>query len=190
MGSMSGYVLVVESRSRSAAADGRLLRAGRYEIAAETEASWAKRSIAVRTPDAVVLDTSLADGRGSPWPMSCAAIPTPAPRPSSSWPAGATAGPRIRTELLYRYAPAAYLMAAAELPELRGRLDAAAPVAARGARHDAPSAPADRRNPNSLRRRRPATRRQAIPRSDEKNARSSARRDAGGKCRRRAARNA
>ena len=58
------YILVVESDPDLQRRIGDALREGPYELAAETEASWAKRSIAVRTPDAVILDTSLSDGPG------------------------------------------------------------------------------------------------------------------------------
>ena len=43
---------------------GAALREAGYELAAETEGVWAKRSIAVRRPDAVVLGTRLGDGDG------------------------------------------------------------------------------------------------------------------------------
>ena len=61
---MPSYLLVVESDPELQRMVGDALRDGPYELAAETEASWAKRSIAVRTPDAVILDTTLSDGSG------------------------------------------------------------------------------------------------------------------------------
>lgn len=61
---MAGYVLIVDSnvdlQNQIAAA----LRGAGYELAAETDGAWAKRSIAVRAPDAVVLGTRLGDGDG------------------------------------------------------------------------------------------------------------------------------
>jgi DNA-binding response OmpR family regulator/tetratricopeptide (TPR) repeat protein len=61
---MPGYVLIVEKDAELQRQIGAALQAAGYELAAETEASWAKRSIAVRQPDAVILDTRLGDGDG------------------------------------------------------------------------------------------------------------------------------
>ena len=61
---MAGYVLIVEKDAELQQRIGAALRGAGYELAAETEASWARRSIAVRRPDAVVLGTRLADGDG------------------------------------------------------------------------------------------------------------------------------
>src|SRR5262245_13293314 len=61
---MPGYVMVVERDPELQKRIGYVLREARYELAAETEGAWAKRSVAVRTPDAVVLDTKLADVDG------------------------------------------------------------------------------------------------------------------------------
>ena len=62
--SMGGYVLIVEANADLQQQIGAALRQGGYELAAETEAAWAKRSIAVRSPDVVVLGTKLGDGDG------------------------------------------------------------------------------------------------------------------------------
>ena len=61
---MAGYVLIVEKDAELQQRIGAALRDAGYELAAETEASWARRSIAVRRPDAVVLGTRLTDGDG------------------------------------------------------------------------------------------------------------------------------
>ncbi len=61
---MAGYVLIVEKDAELQQRIGAALRDAGYELAAETEASWARRSIAVRRPDAVVLGTRLSDGDG------------------------------------------------------------------------------------------------------------------------------
>jgi DNA-binding response OmpR family regulator len=61
---MSGYVLIVEKDAELQQRIGAALRQAGYELAAETEAVWARRSIAVRRPDAVVLGTRLGDGDG------------------------------------------------------------------------------------------------------------------------------
>jgi DNA-binding response OmpR family regulator/tetratricopeptide (TPR) repeat protein len=61
---MGGYVLIVEASTDLQQQVGALLKQGGYELAAETEAGWAKRSISVRLPDVVVLGTKLGDGDG------------------------------------------------------------------------------------------------------------------------------
>jgi DNA-binding response OmpR family regulator/tetratricopeptide (TPR) repeat protein len=61
---MAGYVLIVEKDAELQERIGTALREAGYELAAETEASWARRSIAVRKPDAMVLGTKLGDGDG------------------------------------------------------------------------------------------------------------------------------
>src|SRR4051794_25586468 len=61
---MAGYVLIVEKDAELQQRIGAALRDAGYELAAETEASWARRSIAVRRPDALVLGTRLSDGDG------------------------------------------------------------------------------------------------------------------------------
>jgi DNA-binding response OmpR family regulator/tetratricopeptide (TPR) repeat protein len=61
---MPGYVLIVEKDAELQRQIGAALLEAGYELAAETEASWAKRSIAVRQPNAIVLGTQLGDGNG------------------------------------------------------------------------------------------------------------------------------
>jgi len=61
---VAGYVLIVESDPELQRRIGDALREGRYELASEAEGKWAQRSVAVRAPDAVVLDTRLSDGDG------------------------------------------------------------------------------------------------------------------------------
>ncbi|MEP6653598.1 MAG: DUF4388 domain-containing protein [Myxococcales bacterium] len=122
---MSGYVLVVESDPDLQRRVGDALRASRYEIAAETEGSWAKRSIAVRTPDAMVLDTSLADAPGFALADELRRDPETRAIPILFVASSRHRGAAHRTEVMRRYAPASYLIAPAELADLRDRLDAA-----------------------------------------------------------------
>jgi DNA-binding response OmpR family regulator len=61
---MPPYLLVVESDPNLQRRIGDTLREARYELAAETDAAWATRSLMVRAPDAVILDTQLSDGSG------------------------------------------------------------------------------------------------------------------------------
>ncbi len=58
------YVLIVETDADLQQRIGAALRGAGYELAAETDLQWARRSIAVRRPDAVILDTQLGDGDG------------------------------------------------------------------------------------------------------------------------------
>lgn len=122
---MSGYVLVVESDPDLQRRIGDALRASRCEIAAETEGSWAKRSIAVRTPDALVLDTSLADGPGFVLADDLRRDPETRSIPILFVASRRHRGAAHRTEVMRRYAPASYLIAPAELSDLRDRLDVA-----------------------------------------------------------------
>ncbi|MES1206416.1 MAG: DUF4388 domain-containing protein [Pseudomonadota bacterium] len=122
---MSGYVLVVESDPDLQRRIGEALRDSRYEIAAETEASWAKRSIAVRTPDAVVLDTTLADGGGFALADELRRDPETRHTPILFVASRRHRGAGHRIEAIRRYSPAAYLIAPAELGDLGRRLDAA-----------------------------------------------------------------
>jgi DNA-binding response OmpR family regulator len=130
---MSGYVLIVESDPDLQRRIGDSLRASRYEIAAETEGSWAKRSIAVRTPDAIVLGTSLIDGVGFALADELRRDADTRATPILFVASRQHRGASHRTELMRRYAPAAYLRSPAELPDLPGRLEAAiSPVVAPG----------------------------------------------------------
>ena len=61
---MSPYVLVVESDLEMQRRIGDTLAEAHYALAAETEMGWARRSMLIQAPDAVVLNTTLADGSG------------------------------------------------------------------------------------------------------------------------------
>lgn len=61
---MSPYVLVVESDLEMQRRIGETLSEARYALAAETEIGWARRSMMIQSPDAVVLNTTLSDGSG------------------------------------------------------------------------------------------------------------------------------
>lgn len=123
-GVVSAYVLVVESDPDLQRRIGEALRDSSYEVAAETEASWAKRSIAVRTPDAMVLDTHLSDGAGFALADQLRRDPETRETPILFVASRRHRGASHRTEAVRRYRPAAYLFAPAELGELKQRLDA------------------------------------------------------------------
>ena len=61
---MPPYLLVIESDPELQRRIGDTLRQAHYELSAETDAAWAKRSLLVRPPDGVILDTQLSDGSG------------------------------------------------------------------------------------------------------------------------------
>jgi two-component system OmpR family response regulator len=61
---MSPYVLVVESDPEMQRRIGDTLSEAHYALASETEIGWAKRSMLIQPPDAVVIDTRLSDGSG------------------------------------------------------------------------------------------------------------------------------
>ncbi len=61
---MAPYVLVVESDLELQRRIGDTLSEAHYALAAEAEIGWAKRSILIKAPDAVVIDTALPDGSG------------------------------------------------------------------------------------------------------------------------------
>jgi two-component system OmpR family response regulator len=61
---MSPYVLVVESDLDTQRRIGDTLSEAHYALAAETEIGWARRSMLIQAPDAVVINTKLSDGSG------------------------------------------------------------------------------------------------------------------------------
>lgn len=128
---MPAYLLVVESDPELQRRVGDALRDGPYEVAAETEASWAKRSIAVRTPDAVILDTTLSDGTGFLLADELRKDPETRQTPIVFLASRRFRGANHKSVAVRRYAPATYLAAPADLEQLRGELDAMfEPVAA------------------------------------------------------------
>lgn len=61
---MPPYLLVVESDPALAAQISDTLREAGYELSTEAEGAWARRSLLVRPPDGLILDTGLSDGPG------------------------------------------------------------------------------------------------------------------------------
>ncbi len=105
---MSPYVLVVESDPDIQKRVGDALREARYELAAETELAWAKRSLAVRAPEAVVIDTVLADGSGFAFAEQMRKDPETGATPIF-FIASRYRGTSHRSEAMRRFAPAEYL---------------------------------------------------------------------------------
>jgi DNA-binding response OmpR family regulator/tetratricopeptide (TPR) repeat protein len=105
---VAGYVLIVESDPELQRRIGDALREGRYELASEAEGKWAQRSVAVRAPDAVVLDTQLTDGDGFRLADELRRDPDTRDAPIF-FIASAHRGASHRAEARRRYAPAEYL---------------------------------------------------------------------------------
>jgi curved DNA-binding protein CbpA/DNA-binding response OmpR family regulator len=105
---VAGYVLIVESDPELQRRIGDALREGHYELASEAEGKWAQRSIAVRAPDAVVVDTKLSDGDGFRLADELRRDPDTRDKPIF-FVASSHRGASHRAEARRRYAPAEYL---------------------------------------------------------------------------------
>ncbi len=105
---MPGYVLIVEKDAELQRQIGAALQQAGYELAAETEASWAKRSISVRAPDVVILDTRLGDGDGFQLAEDLRRDPDTRATPIV-FIASTHRGAGHRAEARRRFAPAEYL---------------------------------------------------------------------------------
>ena len=114
---MGGYVLIVEGNADLQQQLGSALRQGGFELAAETEAAWAKRSIAVRSPDFVVLGTKLGDGDGFRLAEALRNDPDTRNVPIV-FIATSHRGASHRAEARRRFAPAEYLMAPIDVARL------------------------------------------------------------------------
>jgi DNA-binding response OmpR family regulator/tetratricopeptide (TPR) repeat protein len=134
---MAGYVLIVEKDAELQQRIGAALRDAGYELAAETEASWARRSIAVRRPDALVLGTRLADGDGFGLAEELRRDPDTRGMPIV-FIASTHRGTSHRAEARRRFAPAEYLATPLDTQAIPARLVelASAPVAPSGAMVD------------------------------------------------------
>ena len=131
---MAGYVLIVEKDAELQQRIGAALRDAGYELAAETEASWARRSIAVRRPDAVVLGTRLSDGDGFGLAEELRRDPETRGVPIV-FIASSHRGTSHRAEARRRFAPAEYLATPLDPLVIPARLVelASAPAAPSGA---------------------------------------------------------
>jgi CheY-like chemotaxis protein len=107
---VAGYVLIVESDPELQRRIGDALREGQYELASEAEGKWAQRSIAVRAPDAVVVDTQLSDGDGFRLAEELRRDPDTRDAPIF-FIASSHRGASHRAEARRRFAPAEYLEA-------------------------------------------------------------------------------
>src|SRR3954468_11245397 len=126
---MEGYVLVVESDAELQRQIGTALRDAGFDLHAETEAAWAKRTVGTRVPDVVVVDTRLADGDGFSFADELRRAPETRTTPIV-FVASAHRGVSHRAEARRRFAPADYLPVPLDLARLAPRV---AELAARGA---------------------------------------------------------
>ncbi len=123
---MAPYVLVVQSDPDLGRQIGDTLREAAYEISTEAEAAWARRSLVVRAPDALVVDTSLSDGTGFTVADALRADPDTKATPIY-FVASRFRGQGHATEARRRYAPAEYLTAPLSLDTLLANLLARVP---------------------------------------------------------------
>src|SRR5688572_34681 len=133
-GRMAGYVLIVESDAELQRQIGAALKDAGFDLAAETEASWAKKSVGTRMPDVVVVDTKLADGDGFTLADELRRAPETRGTPIL-FVASTHRGASHRAEARRRFAPADYLTTPLDLAALAPRV---ADLAARRAPAAAP----------------------------------------------------
>jgi len=125
---MAGYVLIVESDAELQRQIGAALRDAGFDLHAETEAAWAKRTIGTRPPDVVVVDTRLADTDGFSFADELRKTPETRGTPIV-FVASTHRGVSHRAEARRRFAPAEYLPTPLDLGQLAPRV---AEMAARG----------------------------------------------------------
>ena len=145
------YLLVVESDPELQQRIGETLREARYELATEAEGVWAKRSMLIRPPDAIILDTHLSDGSGFQVAEAIRRDPETEKIPIF-FIASRFRGAKHRTEARRRFAPAEYLPTPLDFDSLLARLlETVPPRDQRGAGHApttrraSPADPAQRR---------------------------------------------
>ena len=136
---MAGYVLIVESDAELQRQIGAALKQAGFDLAAETEAAWAKKSVGARMPDVVVVDTKLADGDGFTLADELRRAPETRATPIL-FVASTHRGASHRAEARRRFAPADYLTTPLDLAALAPRV---ADLAARRPPADAPPHIAD-----------------------------------------------
>ena len=114
---MAGYVLIVESDAELQRQIGTALREAGFELHAEAEAAWAKRTIGTRAPDVVVVDTRLTDGDGFAFADELRQAPETRATPIV-FVASTHRGVSHRAEARRRFAPADYLPTPLDLGQL------------------------------------------------------------------------
>jgi DNA-binding response OmpR family regulator/tetratricopeptide (TPR) repeat protein len=107
---MAPYLLLVESDPELQQRIGSAFREAHYELATEAEGAWARRSVLIRPPDAVILDTALNDGSGFAVAEALRRDPDTEKVPIF-FVASRFRGAKHRSEARRRFAPAEYLSA-------------------------------------------------------------------------------
>jgi DNA-binding response OmpR family regulator len=115
------YLLVVESDPELQQRIGDTLREARYDLATEAEGVWAKRSMLIRPPDAIILNTHLSDGSGFQVADAIRRDPETEKIPIF-FIASRFRGAKHRTEARRRFAPAEYLPTPLDFDSLLARL--------------------------------------------------------------------
>src|SRR5262252_473316 len=118
---MAGYVLIVESDADLQRQIGAALRDAGFDLHAEAEAAWAKRSVGTRVPDVVVVDTRLADGDGFTFADELRHAPETRSTPIV-FVASTHRGVSHRAEARRRFAPADYLPTPLDLAQFAPRV--------------------------------------------------------------------
>src|SRR4051794_34130609 len=125
---MAGYVLIVESDAELQRQIGSALRDAGFELHAEAEAAWARRTVVTRLPDVVIVDTRLTDSDGFTFADELRQAPETRATPIV-FIASTHRGVSHRAEARRRFAPADYLPTPLDLARLAPRV---AELAARG----------------------------------------------------------
>ena len=118
---MASYVLVVESNTALARRINETLSEANYLLSTETELTWARRTLDVRAPDAIILDTSLSDGSGFALANEVRQNPSTARIPIF-FIASTHRGASHQAEAQRRFAPAEYLPTPLDTDRLLARL--------------------------------------------------------------------
>ena len=118
---MASHVLVVESNPALARRISETLGEANYSFSAEAELTWARRTLAVHSPDAIILDTTLSDGSGFALADEVRKNPSTA-RVPIFFVASTHRGASHQAEAQRRFAPAEYLPTPLDVDHLLARL--------------------------------------------------------------------
>jgi len=130
------YVLVVENDLELQRSIAQSLKEAHYEVSTETEAQWARRSLSVRRPDALVVATELDDGAGYSVAQELRMDPGAADVPivflAHRW------GAHHEAEACWRFAPAQMLPRPRDVNRLLAKLLSVCPPQGSGAKTRTP----------------------------------------------------
>ena len=135
---MVPYLLVVESDPELQRQIADTLREAHYELSTEREAAWAKRSLSVRVPDALVVGTRLMDGTGFKVAADLRRDPDAGQVPIFFL-AGGHRGNAHEAEARRRFAPSEYLSGPLDINSLLAAILRAVPPAVQTTRAKVPS---------------------------------------------------